>query len=62
MFLEESKEGGAAWTSIEPENDWISSWIILRLNINIMETLCICYWEVSGVTKSIKGNIWKVSD
>ena len=49
MLLEESKERGAAWTTVKPKNNWVSSWVILRLNINIMERLSFSDIKISRV-------------
>jgi len=49
VFLHEAEEGWASWTSVEPDEDWISFWVVLRLHENVMQLFFIIHFQITRV-------------
>ena len=60
MLLEHSEKRGAPWTTIEPDEDGVIFWVVLRLDEDVMKILGRGHRKVSGPGVLFDANISSV--
>jgi hypothetical protein len=57
ILLEVSKKGGASWSTVVPKDNWISGWIIHRLDKDVMKSLASADVQEPRVRVSQHGQV-----